>query len=160
MKLDLGAGRYLRPGYVGVDRYELSRASVQADLLALPFRSDSVDKIRCSHVLEHLAKKDVLPALREMYRVLKPGGFAIILVPDLAYCVQQWLDNRDNTGWYLDIIFGNQEHEGEFHKTGFTETTLRATMEHVGFVTTIHPAFSHNQDTIVARGSKKNEIGD
>jgi SAM-dependent methyltransferase len=37
------------------------------------------DVVICSHVLEHVP--DDQRALREIYRVLKPGGFALILVP-------------------------------------------------------------------------------
>ncbi len=41
------------------------------------------DHILCSHALEHLYPHEVKKALSEFLRVLKPGGTAIILVPDL-----------------------------------------------------------------------------
>jgi ubiquinone/menaquinone biosynthesis C-methylase UbiE len=40
------------------------------------------DTIYCSHALEHLTAAGALKALREFYRVLKPGGKVMIFVPD------------------------------------------------------------------------------
>ncbi|UTA48454.1 class I SAM-dependent methyltransferase [Simiduia sp. 21SJ11W-1] len=50
-----------------------------ANALALPFADHSFDKIICSEVLEHLP--DYQGALREIQRVLKPGGLLAISVP-------------------------------------------------------------------------------
>lgn len=60
-----------------MDPYQ--RADVQADILALPFNDCSFGLIICSHVLEHV-RNDRL-ALRELHRVLSPGGRALISVP-------------------------------------------------------------------------------
>lgn len=51
----------------------------QEDLTRLSFPDNSFDVIFCSHVLEHVC--DDLQALKELCRVLKPGGFAILQVP-------------------------------------------------------------------------------
>lgn len=45
-----------------------------------PFPSRSQDFVVCSHVLEHLA--DPLALLSEIYRVLRRGGIALVLLPD------------------------------------------------------------------------------
>lgn len=45
----------------------------------LPFKEDSFDGIACSHVLEHVP--DDLILIKELHRVLRPGGIAVILVP-------------------------------------------------------------------------------
>jgi SAM-dependent methyltransferase len=49
------------------------------DITAMPFDAASFDRIWCSHVLEHVP--DDRKAMREIARVLKPGGVAIIQVP-------------------------------------------------------------------------------
>jgi SAM-dependent methyltransferase len=54
-------------------------AHLAADLEALPFPSGSCDLILCSHVLEHVPRDD--KALRELFRVLRPGGLALLQVP-------------------------------------------------------------------------------
>jgi hypothetical protein len=33
-------------------------------------------------------------------------------------------NSPEATGWPMDILFGHQKHEGEYHKTGFTEKIL------------------------------------
>jgi len=50
-----------------------------ADALALPFADDSFDKVICSEVLEHIP--DYRGALREIGRVLRPGGLFCASVP-------------------------------------------------------------------------------
>jgi SAM-dependent methyltransferase len=50
-----------------------------ADCLALPFEDASVDAIVSANVLEHIA--DDATALREMRRILRPGGLAAVVVP-------------------------------------------------------------------------------
>lgn len=56
-----------------------SQAMVAADITALPFDDDTFDVILCSHVLEHVEGEQA--ALGQLKRVLKPGGWAAIMVP-------------------------------------------------------------------------------
>lgn len=65
-------------GYVSTD-IEPGRATVEADLTALPFADAHFDTVVCSHVLEHVP--DDRAAVREIYRVLRPGGVALIQTP-------------------------------------------------------------------------------
>lgn len=51
----------------------------QADATRLPFADASIDKIICSEVLEHIP--DYQAVLREIKRILKPGGLLAISVP-------------------------------------------------------------------------------
>lgn len=54
-------------------------ADVHCDIQAMPFANRSFDVIFCNHVLEHVA--DDMKAMRELYRVMRPGGFGIFQVP-------------------------------------------------------------------------------
>ncbi|MBC2714885.1 MAG: class I SAM-dependent methyltransferase [Desulfobacteraceae bacterium] len=67
--------------YFPVDKNnrKYSRDVGYADLAGLDFQTDAFDMIICNHILEHV--DDDKQAIREMYRVLKPGGTAIITVP-------------------------------------------------------------------------------
>lgn len=49
------------------------------DIHHMPFQDDSFDVVLCNHVLEHV--NDDRLALREIYRVLRPGGWAILQSP-------------------------------------------------------------------------------
>lgn len=53
--------------------------SVRADALHLPFENDSFDRIIASEVMEHIPDDEI--ALRELHRILKPGGIAAVTVP-------------------------------------------------------------------------------
>ncbi|KAA3622780.1 MAG: class I SAM-dependent methyltransferase [Flavobacterium sp.] len=54
-------------------------ADVKADICNLPFDDNSYDFIICNHVLEHIPDDE--KAMKELYRVLAPGGTAILQVP-------------------------------------------------------------------------------
>jgi SAM-dependent methyltransferase len=64
--------------YVSVDLMT-SRAMVKSDLTRLSFTDASFDFVFCSHVLEHVP--DDRAAMRELYRVMRPRGWAILQVP-------------------------------------------------------------------------------
>jgi SAM-dependent methyltransferase len=98
------------------------------------------DIVYSSHSLEHLALHDIKKALAEFIRVLHPGGFALIVVPDL----EDIKPNNDVvyesmggsiTG--LDMYYGYSKmvEEAPFmaHKYGFVESTLRELMGAAGF---------------------------
>jgi predicted SAM-dependent methyltransferase len=65
--------------YIKADLYPVSDDIVKVDLLELPYDDRSFDWVIANHVLEHVA--DPLKAVREIHRVLKANGFAIIQTP-------------------------------------------------------------------------------
>ena len=71
--------------YVTAD-LDPSRAMISMDVQFIPFQDGSFDCILCSHVLEHVT--DDQRAMVEFFRILKPGGWAILQVP---------LDSRRDT---------------------------------------------------------------
>lgn len=64
--------------YVSVD-LDSPLAEHHMDLTRLEFASDQFDLVICSHVLEHIP--DDRSALRELKRVLRPGGMVILQQP-------------------------------------------------------------------------------
>jgi hypothetical protein len=57
------------------------RAMLRLDVERLPFADGAFDAILCSHVLEHVP--DDRAAMRELRRVLRPGGLALLPVPPI-----------------------------------------------------------------------------
>jgi SAM-dependent methyltransferase len=64
---------------VHTSNYPAGEADFHIDILAIPFADSSWDFVICHHVIEHLS--DDRKGLREMLRILKPGGEAIVSVP-------------------------------------------------------------------------------
>jgi SAM-dependent methyltransferase len=54
-------------------------AYLQGDVTRLPFASDAVSRVQCAHVLYHLHPLRQVRALKEIYRVLAPGGVAAVV---------------------------------------------------------------------------------
>ena len=54
-------------------------AEVHGDITKLPFKENTFDYILCNHVLEHIENDNL--AMKELFRVMKPGGHGIVQVP-------------------------------------------------------------------------------
>lgn len=133
LKLNLGSGDYIRWNYVNIDKYN-PKADEIADVCDLcRYRNDSVDEVVANHLLEHLARKMVPLALREWFRVLKPGGKLILRCPNFEQYLREWLeaDADYRRGWGIINIFGHDE-EGMYHKNGFALDMLRDQIEEAG----------------------------
>ncbi len=94
----------------------------QANATALPFDDNTIDKIICSEVLEHIEKYQEV--LREIHRVLKPNGTLAISVP------RDW---PEKFCWWL--IAAYHENEGG-HIRIFDADKLRADIEALDFIFT------------------------
>lgn len=148
MKLDVGSGPFPKAGYRTCDMFV--GADYQCPMWRIPVEDGEVEAIWSSHALEHVGKAMVAPTLAEWFRVLRPGGLLELEVPDLRWVCRNWLEHQSDD-WHMDTIFGNQEHEGEFHKTGFTPAILERRLREAGFeVGSIDIVWSHEQDTLFA----------
>lgn len=142
--------RFKEPGWREV-RLDID-AAVEPDIVgsivdmpAVP--SQSVDAVWSSHNIEHVYAHEVPLVLGEFFRVLQPGGYALIATPDLqrvAECIARGqLDEplyRSPAGLIapLDVVYGygaKVAEEAGFmaHKTGFTARSLASQLRAAGF---------------------------
>jgi predicted SAM-dependent methyltransferase len=151
MILDVGCGSHkAHPKLLGVDAYaENDGVNLKAYMWDMPFGDQTIDGILCMAAMEHISKYKVLPTLAEFDRVLKVGAKAIILVPDLIWVLEAFIKNP-NYDWEMDMIFGIQDHEGEYHRTGFTEDIFHKYFEQFpNFpIKVIHKVWAYNQQNL------------
>jgi SAM-dependent methyltransferase len=83
-------------------------ADVKADICDLPFEDNSFDVILCNHVLEHIP--DDTKALNEIYRILKPNGWAILQIPQDYNRQETFEDNSITDPRERTKIFGQYDH--------------------------------------------------
>lgn len=186
MKLNLGCGVQLLKGFTNVDNsFDLKDLKkkkgifkhaviqpgskfVRADMTKLPFKDGSVDYIECLDAIEHIPFRDVELAIKEMHRVLKKGGVAYILTTDFDDIARQWVDyitGKDfhPQNWFnlMNIIYGNQVHEGEFHRSAFNPVYFNGLLQACGFKDFTMTAFPRGSLPPTFKGAKwpKRPIG-
>jgi len=100
-----------------------------------------------SHSQEHLNDYEVAQGFSEIYRVLRPGGFLLMNVPDLGQVAQMIIDGKADDVLYesqagpvrpIDMLFGHQrsiENGNGYmaHRTGFTSDRLERFCLEAGF---------------------------
>lgn len=126
---------------------------VQPDIVAnmvdmRPVADASVDAVYSCHNIEHLYWHEAQAALREFYRVLRPGGYALVICPDVQAVAElvaqgKLLEPAYHTGaGYgiapVDMLWGwrvmlEQGKDYMAHKCGYTLETLQQTLKDAGF---------------------------
>lgn len=97
---------------------------VRADLsLPLPFRNDWFGTVFAHHVLEHLPIEKERAVLREVRRVLRPGGFLYIASPSVGH--PRAHDDPDHIN-----LFTVHELETELRSAGFSRVSFHLTFWH------------------------------
>lgn len=64
-------------------------------VVGLPEAENQCNGIYCSHVLEHLSYNDFLKALKNTYKILKPGGTFRAVLPDLKTAAEDYLNSYE-----------------------------------------------------------------
>lgn len=157
--LHVGCGTYhaskLHPLFRGGDWQEIRldiNPDVRPDIIGSitnmhTVASESVDAVWSAHNLEHVFPHEVPVVLREFLRVLKPGGFALVNVPDIQAAAEYIAQGNLEGPLYespngpisaIDILYGHRPalESGGFymaHKTGFTADSIEKRFVEVGF---------------------------
>jgi len=125
MKLNLGCGNDIRPGWINCDKYPVNHSvkKVDIDILPLPFKDNSMDLIHIEDTWEHLSVNRYDLSL-ELYRILKPGGKINIILPCNTESVAHTrvFYQKD----YFDVFHGKHRHINEQrYNVKFKKITLK-----------------------------------
>jgi len=145
LRLNLGCGDRILPGYVNVDAVE-ARASAKPDVVCdlddlTPFDDATVDEILSVHVIEHFWRWEVREVLKEWMRVLKPGGRMILECPNLLSACRAFLEDparfsrADSEGQRtMWVFYGDPEGKDprRVNRWGYTPDSLSALLAEVG----------------------------
>lgn len=135
----------LGSNYLTADLYN-PRAMVKMDITDIRYPDDSFDVIYCSHVLEHVP--DDKKAMREFHRVLKPSGWAMLLVP--IVCEQTFEDPSITDPAERARLFGQEDHVRNYGRD-YVDRLREAGFE----VTVILPEDFMTKEEIVRMGITK-----
>ncbi len=98
-RLNWGCGEHIAPGWINSDIKEASGVDLVADIRkGLPLATDSLDYAVSVHALPELPYPDLAPALRELCRVLKPGGVLRLVLPDLDRAITAY--RKGDSGYF------------------------------------------------------------
>ncbi|SOB60083.1 protein of unknown function [Pseudodesulfovibrio profundus] len=135
--------------YFTIDRF--ADADIQCDLCLMPFGTDSIELFMANHVLEHV--KDDRLAMREIRRILKPKGRALLQVP-LDHTLSTTQEAPEGaTHEDLLRLFGQDDHVRQYG------TDFKDRLEQSGFTVREHTCFNTvTPKDIKTYGLHKDEI--
>lgn len=94
--------------YITAD-LESPLAKVKMDIHEMPFENEKFEIAFCNHVMEHV--DDDIQSMREIYRVLKPNGWAIIQIPFFPPIPEETFEDPTVTDPNeREKIFGQDDH--------------------------------------------------
>lgn len=134
-------------GYLSADLFNPT-AMVKMDITNIQYAENTFDVIYCSHVLEHVP--DDREAMKEFYRVLKPNGWAILLVPILDGPTHEDISIIDPKARLK--VYGQEDHVRKYG----TDLVYLSRLKEAGFkVQIIEPSEFLDSEQIVRMGITK-----
>ena len=129
----------------------------------LPFADASLDGVFCEHVLEHFGQEDGERLVREVGRILRPGGVFRVIVPDAEYVLRSYFESPDELvaargdgqGTAMEMVnsYFRQRYEHQFM---YDWATLAGVLLRAGFTDVVRSGFVNRAG---ARGCRIDDQG-
>lgn len=132
--------------------------------LPLPLSSGEFDGVVSVYCLEHTSWRVLPNLLKEIYRVTKPGGTLVLVLPNTEAQARYILDGRaakHKDGLFVEasrILFGDQNYAGNYHSCWLSPALMTELLTLVGYTSvTITAAGELNTDMVVEATKPVNE---
>lgn len=102
----------------------------------LPITSDEWDGVFCKFALEHISWRKVRGFIAEVYRILKPGGTAVLITANLLEQARKFVEVGDSgelEDRWIGMIFGDQDYVENLHRCGFSPAFAAKLFREAGF---------------------------
>ena len=106
-KFERHYGKEHAESYLTAD-LESPLAKLHFDVQQIPLEDESIDVVICNHILEHV--EDDRKALRELHRILRKGGWGVVLVPQDYEREATFEDDSITSPEERAKIFGQYDH--------------------------------------------------
>ena len=132
-----GAGRKEGPTWIGVDVRLFAEVDLLASVTTLPFANEVISHIVMGNTLEHVPSYETMIVLRELHRVLVPGGKLNISVPKIEGIIRMLSKGLQDVTVFQDAmrqLYGPQDDPlVGFHYTIFEEKRFLVMLMEAGF---------------------------
>ena len=133
VRLHLGCGKRILPGYVNIDILQTSGVDAICDLRNLPYEDNSVDFIYSCAAIEHFGRREWKGVLAHWFSKLKPGATLRLSTADFRQACERYFE-KGNIDELLGFIVGGQKDEYDWHGMVFDFESIKRGLEEVGFL--------------------------
>jgi len=132
IKLHLGCGKRILPGYINIDIQQASGVDKVCDVRNLPYEDNSIDFIYSCAAIEHFGRKQWKEVLTHWFSKLKPGATLRLSTADFRQVCERYFE-KGNVEELLGLVVGGQKDDYDWHGMIFDFELMRKGMEEVGF---------------------------
>ena len=170
--LDIGCGPHPHKGYCNLDYWWRPGIDVCWDVRhGLPMSDASIRGVYSEHCIEHLEFGDVVNLLKECYRVLIPGSYIRIIVPDVGIYIREYVKHSNGEksampyaegdaqyGIYTPMMSINRIFHAHGHRFIYDFETLKIILEKAGFAKVARQSFKVGDDQMLLLDTPFREV--